>query len=265
MTDAKDAVEDTGGDTTAALRASIDQLRAQLAQSRQGTHDFVAMLAHELRTPLGAILMWAHVLRMGRPADKEAALDAIETSAHEQSVLIGSLLDLTRALAGRLRLALATVDMRATVLTVAEELKSIAATADTRLNVTSDPAGIAATTFAVRGDAVRLRGMVSSLVKHSIRATPPGETVDIALSLGTGGVSLAVANAGSGLTAQQMAALFTPFVLAGDSEHGRPGGLGVELPLVALLATLHHGSVRVENRSDGPGSVLTVEIPGAPA
>src|SRR4051812_3696039 len=95
-------------DTAAARIAELERKGAELSQAlaaKEGqVYEFIAHLAHELRTPLGATLMWVHVLRLGREADREPAVNAIETSARAQSKMIGDLLDVSRSVAGRMRL-----------------------------------------------------------------------------------------------------------------------------------------------------------------
>ncbi|MBC8131453.1 MAG: HAMP domain-containing histidine kinase [Deltaproteobacteria bacterium] len=243
-------------DDVVTLRAKADSLQAQLDQAHQSTHEFVAMLAHELRTPLGAILMWAHVLRMGREGDRQTALDAIESSARVQSKLIGNLLDVTRALAGRLRIDRLPIDLTESVRRSIEEMQASIEAKSVELNVlTAKPP------VNVRGDVRRLQEMISTLVRHAIDASPPGGVIDVELKKDGNRARITVRDGGAELSADQYAQLFAAFRLQGDSAHRVPGSLGLELPLARLLTELHGGTLTARSRDFGPGSSFILELP----
>lgn len=242
------------------LQARVEELQTRLDQVQQGTHAFVAMLAHELRTPLGAILMWAHVLRMGRESDREAAVDAIETSARAQSKLIGSLLDVTRAAAGRLRIEKLPVDLAAVTRSAAEEFHASATVAKVRLDIRVPPAP---GPWWVIGDALRLREMVTTLLGNALRVSSEGGAVELVLSRTATMVRLTVSDSGPSPSPDELASLFTPFEIPGEPERRPPGTLGVELPLARLLAELHGGGVTAHPAPCGEGTVVTLDIPAA--
>lgn len=243
---------------TSKLRDEVGALREQLVQARQGTHEFLAMLAHELRTPLGAILMWAHVLRMGHDNDREAALDAIEVSARAQSKLIGTVLDLTRALAGRLRIEKLPVDLGAIAQAAVEEVQTAAPPPAVKVNLS-----IASAVSPVLGDPLRLQQMVAALVRNALRASPYDGEVQVEVAAAAGVVRLAVRDQGSGLSAADRAGMFTAFRLTGEPDRRAPGSLGLELPLVRLLAELHGAQVTAHSEEGGRGSILVLEVPAA--
>lgn len=237
-----------GDDQLGSLRAEVEALQKRLDEAQRGTHAFVAMLAHELRTPLGAILMWAHVLRMGRESDREVALDAIETSARAQSKLIGSLLDVTRAAAGRLRIEKLPVDLGGILQAAAEECEGLAGEANVRLQVVVGPGPLQ-----VLGDPVRLREMVSTLLVNGIGASPAEGVVRIEVARRAEMVRLSVRDGRTGASGDELNDLFTPFRMADDTEPPRPGTLGLELPLLRLLVDLHGGTVVAQPAPAGSG------------
>jgi signal transduction histidine kinase len=242
----------------ASLRVEVAALRARLEQTQQGMHGFVAMLAHELRTPLGAILMWAHVLRLGRENDREAALDAIEESARTQSKLIGTLLDVTRAVAGRLRIERLPVDLKEIARAVVADLTGLAESKNVRLRAT-----IPAAPLSVRGDAARLGEMVATLARTAVSACPPGGTVDVELERLEQTLRVVVRDSGPGLAAGELATVFTPFHLAGATDQQPLSSLRLELPLVSLLAQLHGGQALAFSPGAGQGTTFALELPGA--
>jgi|GEM_PF-2298600 len=243
----------------AALRAEIDVLELSLAQARQGIHQFTAMLAHELRTPLGAILMWTHVLRAGRESDRQVALDAIESSARSQSLAIATLLDVTRALAGQLPIERQSVDLEQAVRLAVEESQPAASAATVRLRLVVHDARLP-----VRGDAPRLRSLVVGLIKNAIGVTPAGETVEIDVRLVDDFGCIAVRDRGPCWTSAELADAFTPLRLSEGAQRGRRVGLGLEVPLARLVAELHGGTATAESPGSGEassGCTVTVRLP----
>jgi signal transduction histidine kinase len=257
MNNSEDSGHGPGADH-AELRDTINRLEAELLLAQKGTQAFVSMLAHELRTPLGAILMWAHVLRMGRAEDRDAALDAIEASAQEQSAMIAGLLDLTRALAGTLRLDIGDVDVARTVLVVLEEARSLASTAQVTLKLS-----IAEGTFALRGDAVRLRALMGALLKDAVKVTPPAGEVQVSLGRSEGAIRLTVSDTGPSPSPGELVDLFTPFKPAGPRDRRQANDLRVALPLAQHVARLHHGRLLARKREVGQGRELVLDLPTA--
>lgn len=249
------------GDTpveVTALRGEIADLHLRLNQMQERTHAFVAMLAHELRTPLGAILMWAHVLRMGKDSDREAAIEAIDVSARAQSRLIGKLLDVTRALTGRLRIEKVPVELGAAVRGAAEDLTGAASEAGVPLSL-----AIPNVPVHVRGDAVRVREIVAALIENAIRVSRSAGEVAVSVARVGENVRVTVRDAGPGLSPEEAGNLLTAFHVPDDVERRSPAALALELPLARLLAELHGGSVTHEPGSER-GSTFVVELPVEP-
>jgi signal transduction histidine kinase len=241
-----------------ALRAELEALRARLAQAEARTTDLVARMAHELRTPLGAISMWAHVLRQGREEDRAAAIDAIEASARSESQLIGRLLDVSRGLAGRLKLGSIPLDLRAPV---REALEDHAADASNR-GVTLEWS-LADVAIPLLGDAGRLREIVSILLSNAIKFTLRGGSVRVTLVRVDALAKLDVADSGAGIAAADIPEIFVPFRVP-DERHARAGvGLGVGLALARQLVALHGGAIHCASAGADQGSRFTIELPVA--
>jgi signal transduction histidine kinase len=244
----------TIGIVESAAGAEVEHLR--LDQTDRRISEFVARMAHELRTPLGAILMWVHVLRMARDADRDAALDAIETSARSQSKIIEELLDVSRALTGRLRIERTTVDLGVVVQKAAAAMGQVAAARGVKLEIAIDSGE-----FQVEGDSARLGEMASHLVSNGIKFTPSGGSVEVRLTRSAGTARIVVRDTGRGIEPREIPGIFTAFRSGGDDERPPGGGLGLGLAFVRLLAELHHGVVSVNSEGPGRGSVFTVAIP----
>jgi signal transduction histidine kinase len=242
-------------DSTPGQTREIEHLRQRLEESDRRISEFVARLAHELRTPLGAILMWVHVLRTARDADRDSALDAIEASARSQSKTIGDLLDVSRAVTGRLRIDNASVDLDVVVHAATGALGPAAAARGVTLNVAAEGGP-----FQVKGDASRLGEMVSHLVSNGIKFTPAGGIVDVRLTRSGGTASIVVRDTGRGISTQELPGIFAAFRPA-DDENPPSSGLGLGLAFVRLLAELHDGVVSGASEGVGRGSTFTVTIP----
>lgn len=245
------------GDEITGLREELEALRARLALADQQTCDLVSRLAHELRTPLGAILMWGHVLRGGRDADRDVALDAIDASARAQSRMIGALLDVCRGVAGRLRIERNPVDLAAAVSTALGSLSSVADTRKVRL-----VAALSQERITVSGDAARLVEVVTILVDNGLKFTPPEGEVSVALTADAATARVVVRDTGRGLTASAMATIFVPFRAAATGPAA--GGLGVGLALARQLAELHGGTLTASSAGVNAGATFTLALPRLP-
>lgn len=239
-----------------ALRAEVEALRSRLQESDDRMHQFMARLAHELRTPLGAILMWAHVLRVGRDADRDVAVDAIEASARAESKLIGDLLDVAHAVAGRLRIERSTVDLRESVRMAVEAVGAAAVARAVRLDVS-----IADHPVEVSGDLKRLGQLVSNMVGNAIKFTPEGGVVDVQLMAAAGTARIVVRDTGRGIPRDELPDIFKAFRPSADLQRPAAGGLGLGLAFVRLVAELHGGTASAQSDGPGRGSTFVVEIP----
>lgn len=244
------------GDEIESLRAELEALRARLASADQQTCDFVSRLAHELRTPLGAILMWGHVLRMGRDADLEAALAAIEASARVQSTMIGRLLDVCRGVAGRLRIEPSPIDLGAQV---REAVGSVAPAAETRaVRLTST---IPVAPLPAVADGARVTEIVSILLDNAVKFTPPQGSVEVSAVVEGDSARVQVRDTGRGLSEADTTEIFVPFRSGATGSRPVSGGLGVGLALARRLAELHGGTLVASSPGAGQGSTFTLTLP----
>lgn len=241
-------------DESTRLREEVAELRARLAAVDRQTLDLVSRLAHELRAPLGALLMWSHVLRGGRDSDRLAALDAIEASTRAQSRMIGALLDVCRGVAGRLRIEQEEVELATAVRTAVEPLLEVAETRRVKLSVTAAPEPVA-----VSGDAARLAEIVSILVDNALKFTPPEGQVDVAVVTAPATAQIVVRDTGRGIGAKAIESIFVPFRGAETGPSG--AGLGVGLALARILAELHGGTLIATSPGANAGATFTLTLP----
>jgi len=270
---ARAAAERTAADLGAAaaeLRRRDDERVRLLAAERDARgaaeaanrtkDEFLATLSHELRTPLNAILGWAQLLRIGAlPADEaRQGLETIERSAKAQAQLIDDLLDLSRIIAGKLRVDSAPVDLGAVVRGALDSLRPAAeAKGICVVPVLDADAG------SVAGDAGRLQQVAWNLLSNAIKFTPRGGRVDVCVRPSDGDVELTVADNGAGIRPDFLPHVFDRLRQADGSSTRQYGGLGLGLAIVRHLVELHGGTVSAGSGGEGRGAKFTVRLPPA--
>jgi PAS domain S-box-containing protein len=246
-----------------AQRASLaienaELYRAALEADRR-KEEFLAILSHELRTPLNAIVGWTHVLREGAggPDMVKRAVDTIQRNALIQTDLIAAILDMSRAIAGKLRLDVRSVDMPAIIEAAMDTVRPAAQAKRVSLQAILDPGA-----GPISGDAGRLQQIVWNLLSNAIKFVPDKTgRVQVRLEAINSHVRLTVVDNGAGIDPEFLPHMFERFRQA-DSSHNRSHqGLGLGLSIVKHLVELHGGTVRAENREDGGGAIFTVDLP----
>jgi signal transduction histidine kinase len=233
-------------------------LADELAAANRGKDEFLAVLSHELRTPLMPILSWSFLLREGQldaPAMKRA-LEAIERNAKLQARIVEDLLDVSRAIKGKLRLNVQPIVLDPVIQAAIEsvrpaaEAKGIAL--DARLDLEMGP---------ISGDPERLHQVVWNLTSNAIKFTPPGGRVEIRLARLGEHLHLTVTDNGRGIQPALLPRMFERFWQADSSATRAEGGLGLGLAVVRHLVELHGGTVRAESAGEGLGATFTVTLP----
>jgi two-component system CheB/CheR fusion protein len=222
---------------------------------------FLAMLSHELRNPLAAILSATRVLE-GVSWTDDACREAgqvVARQANHMSRLLDDLLDVARITRGHITLRTGLVDLRETARSAIEALGPFFAEHETRLT-----ADIAEDPLYVIGDAARLQQIQANLLSNASKYSPPGSEVRIEVRREDGRAMVRVTDQGRGIEPEMLPKVFDLFVQGPQTLARSEGGLGIGLTLLRSLVELHHG--RVEAHSEGPsqGSTFTVWLPLAP-
>jgi PAS domain S-box-containing protein len=220
--------------------------------------EFLAVASHELRTPLTPILGWAPMIRAGYlDADEQRrALDAIERSGRSLVQLIDDLLDVSRIVSGRLRLAVQAAEVGPIVQAGVESMRPAADAKGVRLELR-----IPAEAARVSGDPDRLQQVVWNLVSNAIKFTDPGGRVEVEVICEGGFVAIHVRDNGRGIGQELLPHVFDPFWQADATTARRHGGLGLGLAIVRHLVEAHGGTVTVDSGGPGKGSVFSVRLP----
>jgi diguanylate cyclase len=240
----------------AALTAQELQAAAEQAQARQ--MEVLAVVAHELRTPLAPIRSAAMLLGRGRADEPllHRVQGVIERQVAHMARLVGDLLDVSRAHAGKLRLERQNVDM-ADVIDGA--VLSCRPAMDARLQhlgvfVPSCP-------LAVDGDAVRLTQVLCNLLDNASKYTQVGGEIGLSVTAAEEVIVITVSDSGIGITAEALPRVFEPFVQDKHAIGFSGTGLGIGLTVVRELVEAHGGSVVASSAGIGFGSQFVVTLP----
>lgn len=220
--------------------------------------EFLAVLSHELRSPLNPILGWTRLLQDGNldEAKTAHALASIERNAKLQSELIEDLLDISRILRGKLSLSLCPVNLASTVEAAIETVGSAAEAKSIQIQTASD-----SEIGQVLGDSSRLQQVIWNLVSNAVKFTPKGGRIEVALTVVDHQAQITVADNGKGISPHFLPHIFDYF-RQGDSATTRKfGGLGLGLAIVRHLVELHGGTVQAHSPGEEQGATFTVRIP----
>jgi PAS domain S-box-containing protein len=220
--------------------------------------EFLATLSHELRTPLNALLGWAQMLK-SRPLDeagRRRAIESIERNARSQTVLIDDLLDVSRAISGKLRLDFSPVDLQSVVFAATDAVKPAVRARGLELSVSMMPIP-----GEVIGDPDRLQQVVWNVLSNAVKFTPPGGRVELAIQEAGGAVQIAVTDTGIGIEKNFLPFMFERFRQADSSTTRQHGGLGLGLAIVRHLVDLHGGTVTASSEGPGTGTRVVVTLP----
>jgi len=248
-------------------REQTARLAAEAANTAKDL--FLATLSHELRTPLTAILGWTRLLRIGAaPATVVPhALEVIERNTRLQERLINDLLDISRIVAGKLRIDRTLVDP---VEVVAGAIETVLPSAQAR-GVTVEQA-LDATAGPVLGDADRLQQVVRNLLSNAVKFAPEGGRVAVTLARDGDDAVIAVSDSGSGIDPAFLPHAFERFEQGVAAPGSGPGGLGLGLAIARHLVELHGGTIDAAPTGPLGGAVFTVrlrrvpgQVPGAAA
>jgi signal transduction histidine kinase len=235
---------------------ATDELRI-LREADRAKDEFIAIISHELRTPMTSILGWTRMLALGA-LDEETrreALDALERSTLAQAKLIEDLLDESRIASNKLRLELRGLDLR-TVL--ANAISAARPGADAKSIELSLECGEGS--YDVFGDPSRLQQAIGNLIANAIKFTPEGGSVSV--RLGSDGESglIEVTDTGRGIATSLLPHIFDRF-RQGDRSTERQTGLGLGLSIARHLMEMHGGTVGASSAGEGRGATFEIRLP----
>ncbi|HKS21175.1 MAG TPA: GAF domain-containing sensor histidine kinase [Thermoanaerobaculia bacterium] len=242
----------------ARLFDSERRARRDAEQASQAKDEFLAILSHELRTPMTTVIGWADLLRLtydGSDPSITMAIESLRAGALTQARLIDDLLDVSRIITGKLQVDKQRTNLSDCVVNAAEALRITAENKGLTLRVDGDgPVWMEA-------DPARLRQIVTNLVANAIKFTPSGGAVDVRVQRHDGSADLIVRDTGEGIAPDFLPYVFERFRQASIGDSRLHTGLGLGLSIVHHLVQLHGGSVRAESEGVGKGATFTVTLP----
>ncbi|MBM0741614.1 response regulator [Phormidium sp. CLA17] len=235
--------------------------RAEAEKANRVKDEFLAVLSHELRSPLNPILGWARLLQTGKldEAKTAYALATIERNANLQAELIEDLLDVSRILQGKLNLRLDSLNLAATMRAAMETVRLTAEAKSIEIETNLSAEGVQ-----VWGDATRLQQVIWNLLSNAVKFTPVNGRVIVQLERVDNQAQITVIDTGKGIPADFLPHVFDYFRQADGSTTRQFGGLGLGLAIVRQIVELHSGTVWAESRGAELGATFTVRLPLMP-
>ncbi|CAN7340543.1 ATP-binding protein [Pseudoduganella sp. LjRoot289] len=248
-------VEDERNDLLVRERAAREHAERQNAAK----DEFLAMLGHELRNPLGAITSAVAVLdRSGQPGVPPQAGDRAREVLRRQTAhlrsLVDDLLEVNRALMGKLALVRQELDLADVVRACLDTLLASGRLSAQRveLNLAQAP---------VLADATRLAQVLDNILDNALKYSAPDSAIAIRVARNGSMAELTVRDDGVGITPELLPHVFNVFVQGKQSLQRLQGGLGIGLTLVRRLVEMHGGSIRIASEGAGRGTCVTVLLP----
>jgi PAS domain S-box-containing protein len=240
----------------ARLLVETEAARAEAEAANRSKDEFVAIAAHELRSPLNSVLGWAKLLQSCKLDEKitAKALDTICRNTQSQVQLVEDLLDISRMVKGTLEISLAPVKLGEVVESALELVRPMANAKQIQLETQ-----LIATPH-VLGDFNRLQQVVVNLLTNAIKFTPDQGRVTLQLESFESQVQLSIRDTGKGIAAEFLPRIFDRFQ-QGQKNTGSKDGLGLGLAIVKNLVELHNGTIRATSAGVGQGATFTVCLP----
>jgi signal transduction histidine kinase len=242
-------------------RRRADQERQHLflaaVEANRVKDDFLATLAHELRSPLCSIVLWMELLRGGN-LDVEGgarAVDAIERNTRLLRRLVEDLLDVARIASGKLSVQVISVDLHSIVAEALEAVRPAVDAKHLQLEALVDRRRMT-----VQGDPVRLHQILNNLLTNAIKFTPDGGRIAVELAQAGSAARITVADTGRGIAPDFLPRVFERFHQA-DAASGQPQGLGLGLGIVRHLVERHGGTSAATSPGVGQGATFSVTLP----
>ena len=228
----------------------------EITESRRRADELIALLGHELRTPLAPIALGLELLRRREaPADIARPLATVERQVAHLVRLVDEILDVSRVTRGAIELQREPLLLESAISRAVELARPLIDERKHELHFDAQRG------IVVNADSLRLEQMIANLIMNAARFTPRGGSIVVTCEASADRAVLAVSDTGVGLAADSLEKIFEPFVQLERDPACAPGGLGVGLTLTRRLAELHGGSVRAESEGKGLGATFELELP----
>ncbi|MGI8641309.1 MAG: ATP-binding protein [Pyrinomonadaceae bacterium] len=232
--------------------------RDEAEEANRAKDFFLAVVSHELRSPLNAILGWTKIL-LTKEVDEETRINALETiekSARSQAKLIEDLIDSSRVSSGKLRLELRPLNLYEVIKTAYNLQQPAAEAKNLNLEFSADAENIQ-----VYGDTFRLQQIFTNLLSNSLKFTEKGGNIRIIVQSDSNLVKIIIQDDGQGISPSALPNIFRQFRQDDERKSLDRSGLGLGLSIVKILVEKHKGKIEAKSDGTGKGSTFTVTLP----
>lgn len=240
------------------LADDLRRLAADLSEADRRKNEFLATLAHELRSPLAPLCNMLEVLKRAKGDGEmlKRARDTMERQLGQMVRLVDDLLDLNRITHDRLELRQSEVELSSVIEHAVEVARPLIDLAqhELRMSLPEEP-------IYLNADPARLAQVFGNLLNNSCRYTTPGGTIWVNAKRVEGDVLVTVKDTGAGIPRNKLTSIFDMFTQVDRSPERSEGGLGIGLTLVKRLVEMHGGSVEARSAGEGQGSEFVVRLP----
>jgi signal transduction histidine kinase len=241
--------QDEMGDLGRSFDQMADRIQTLLTAERRLLQD----VSHELRSPLARL---GFAVELARTApNREAGYDRIKREAQRLNVLVGELLQVTRAEGDPGSRNLEPIDVGELVRSVAEDCSIEAEVRHCRILQRNDE------TIVVTGDRELLHRAVENIVRNAIRHSPEGNSIEVICRKENAQVLVGIRDYGSGVPEEYLTDIFRPFFRVDDDRNRTSGGVGLGLSIAQRAVSVHHGEIRAKNMQ--PGLLVEISLPVA--
>jgi CheY-like chemotaxis protein len=230
----------------------------ELEAANKSKDNFLAVLSHELRNPLVAILGYSNMMLSGRlgVSEQKKALETIARNAKLQVNMIEDLLDISRIVAGKISLQKGVFPVCQVVHDAVETFRPAALAKGLNLKAEFRDLGIF-----IDGDPRRMQQIVLNLLSNAVKFTDSGGEIKVSVYCADNHAHIEVKDTGIGIAADKLPHVFDRFRQVSEADTRKHGGLGLGLSIVKTLTKLHGGTVTAESEGEGKGSTFTVRVP----
>jgi two-component system CheB/CheR fusion protein len=228
-----------------------------LAEDHHRKDEFLAMLGHELRNPLAALVNGVELLEQAGRPDLEPIRAMMGRQTGRMTAMLDQLLDVARVISGKLELVREAADIVEAARSAVESVKPLLEAAGHELTLSLPPAGA----VLVHGDAARLAQVIENLLANAAKYTDDGGRIWLKVEATDDTVEVSVRDTGIGVEPELLSHIFDLFTQAPSGLHRTKGGLGLGLSLVRNLVQMHGGSVEAFSAGAGKGTEMVTTLP----
>ncbi|MBX3442533.1 MAG: response regulator [Planctomyces sp.] len=237
---------------------SLKRAQQSLSEALKDREGFIAVLSHELRNPVHAILSAAHLLTGAcpDPSDIEHAASVIQRQSAHMARLLEDLLDVSRMTQNKLEMRMTSMDLRTAIQAAIETAQPAVAQHGQTLHV-----DVGESPLPVCGDEHRLSQVFVNLIINAAKYSPEGGLIHLSAERTDTQALVRITDNGHGIPEDLIDSIFKPFTQSSRVRHHHEGGMGVGLSLSKSIVERHHGQIAVSSDGEGKGSEFSVRIP----